>query len=173
MTLCEIRSMPANNMYAAVHARAGAALNEALPYLPYAHGMDESSAAQNRRSRRSPVLLAASVEVDGAVMQVKLRNLSSEGALIEGDRLPKEGETTFFVRKDLRVKSKVAWVAGRFAGVAFARPLGRDELLRQVPTPRPRVQPEFRRPGLACRPLSTEERQMVERWMNTPNRLGE
>jgi hypothetical protein len=106
---------------------------------------------------------------------VKLRNLSSEGALIEGDRLPQEGETTFFSRKELRLKSYVAWVQGRFAGVAFARPLGKEELLRHVPKPRPRIQPEFRRPGLACRPLTVEERQMVERWMMAPvvNSVGE
>ena len=127
--------------------------------------MDESSISQNRRSRRSPVLLAASVEVAGVPEPVKLRNLSQEGALIEGDRLPLEGTSTFFQRNELRVKSHVAWVQGRFAGVAFARPLMKEEVLRNVASPRARVQPEFRRPGLACRPLSPEERRMVERWM--------
>ena len=127
--------------------------------------MDESSNTQNRRSRRSPVLLAATVEVAGVPQPVKLRNLSAEGALIEGERLPLEGSVTFFTRSDLRVKSRVAWVQGRFAGVAFARPLKKEEVLRHVPAPRPRIQPEFRRPGLACRPLTAEERLMVERWM--------
>ena len=127
--------------------------------------MDQSSITQNRRSRRSPVLLAASVEVAGAPQPVKLRNLSEEGALIEGERLPLEGSTTFFARNDLRVKSRVVWVAGKFAGVAFNRPLKPEEVLRNVPRPRRQIRPEFRRPGLACRPLTPEERQMVERWM--------
>lgn len=127
--------------------------------------MDESSLTQNRRSRRSPVLLAATLDVAGAQHPVKLRNLSEEGALVEGDRLPLEGTTTFFQRNELRVKSRVAWVQGRFAGVAFARPLQKEEVLRNVPSPRPRVKSEFRRPGLACRPLTAEERLMVERWM--------
>jgi hypothetical protein len=127
--------------------------------------MDESSLVQNRRSRRSPVLLSATVEVAGSPMPVRLRNLSSEGALIEGEKLPVEGSETFFVRNDLRVKSRVAWVQGRYAGVAFARPLNKEEVLRNVPTPRPRMQPEFRRPGLACRPLTPEERRLIERWM--------
>jgi len=137
--------------------------------------MDESSITQNRRSRRSPVLLAATVEVGGTPQPVKLRNLSSEGALIEGERLPLEGSITYFGRNDLRVKSRVAWVQGRFAGVAFARPLQKEEVLRNVPPPRPRVHSEFRRPGLACRPLTPEERQMVERWMMVPlvNSIGE
>lgn len=127
--------------------------------------MDESSLTQNRRSRRSPVLLAATLGVAGTQHPVKLRNLSEEGALVEGERLPLEGTTTFFQRNDLRVKSRVAWVQGRFAGVAFARPLQKEEVLRNVPSPRPLPKSEFRRPGLACRPLTAEERLMVERWM--------
>ena len=53
--------------------------------------MDESNISQNRRSRRSPVFLAASLEVAGVAQTVKLRNLSEEGALMEGERLPLEG----------------------------------------------------------------------------------
>ena len=121
---------------------------------------------QNRRSRRSPVLLAASVEVDGIAVSVRLRNLSEEGALIEGDDLPPEGTVTFFQRNDLRLKSRVVWVEDRLAGVAFARPLDKAEVLRNVPQPRQWVRPEFRRPGLACRPLTDEERQLVHCWMN-------
>ena len=127
--------------------------------------MDQSNVSQNRRSRRSPVLLAASVEVAGAPQAVKLRNLSEDGALIEGERLPLEGTTTFFQRNDLRLKSRVVWVQGRFAGVAFARPLKAEEVLRNVPRPRQQIQSDFRRPGLACRPLTPEERRMVEKWM--------
>ena len=129
--------------------------------------MDESSMTQNRRSRRAPVLLAASIEVDGVPEAVKLRNLSEDGALIEGERLPPEGSTSFFQRNELRLKSTIVWVQGRYAGVAFARPLKAEEVLRHVPQPRPKVRPEFRRPGLACRPLSVHEREMLERWMTS------
>jgi hypothetical protein len=137
--------------------------------------MDQSSATQNRRSRRSPVLLAAGVEIAGVVHAVKLRNLSQDGALIEGEQLPLEGATTFFERNELRVKSRVAWVAGSFAGIAFARPLQPDEVLRNVPKPRPRLQLDFRRPGLACRALTSDERRMLERWMTASpvSKLGE
>lgn len=127
--------------------------------------MDESSITQNRRSRRSPVFLAATVEVAGTPEPVKLRNLSEEGVLVEGERLPLEGTTTFFKRNDLRVKGRVVWVHGRFAGVAFARSLKPEEVLRNVPQPRQRMQQEFRRPGLACRPLTEYERRMVDKWM--------
>ena len=137
--------------------------------------MDESSMFQNRRSRRAPVLLAASIEVEGVPVPVKLRNLSEEGALIEGDRLPAEDSTSFFQRNELRLKSRVVWVHGRYAGVAFARPLRPEEVLRHVPTPRPKVQLDFKRPGLACRPLTSYERRMLERWMTSGSvaKLGE
>ena len=137
--------------------------------------MNESSISQNRRGRRSPVLLAASVEVAGVSQTVKLRNLSSEGALVEGEQLPLEGSTSFFQRNDLRVKCRVAWVQGRYAGLAFARPLKQAEVLRNVPRPRPRIPQEFRRPGLACRPLTADERVLIERWLAPAalNRPGE
>jgi PilZ domain len=127
--------------------------------------MDQSNRSQNRRSRRSPVYLAAAVEVAGVPQPVKLRNLSEEGALIEGDLLPQEGATTFFERNELRLKGKVVWVQGRYAGVAFARKLRQEEVLRHVPQPRQPVQGDFRRPGLACRPLTANERKMIEKWM--------
>lgn len=130
--------------------------------------MDESSMMKNRRSRRSPVLLAANVEIAGAPVTVKLRNLSEEGALIEGDRLPLEGATTFFERNDLRLKSRVVWVQGRYAGVLFDEKLNRDDVLRNIPAPRPRTQVEFRRPGFSTRPLTPYERRMLESWMTTP-----
>ena len=122
---------------------------------------------QSRRSRRAPVLLAATIEVDGVPEAVKLRNLSEEGALIEGERLPPEGSTIFFQRNELRLKSRVIWVHGRYAGVAFARPLKSEEVLRNIPQPRPKAQMDFRRPGLACRPLTAYERRMLERWMTS------
>jgi hypothetical protein len=127
--------------------------------------MDQSNPTQNRRTRRSPVLLAASVEVAGLPVAVKLRNLSAEGALVQGTRLPVEGSLTFFQRNDLRVKARVAWVHGEFAGIAFDGPLPKEDVLRNVPSPRPRYHHDFRRPGFTCRQLTADERNMVERWM--------
>jgi hypothetical protein len=129
--------------------------------------MDESSMIKNRRARRSPVLLAATVEVAGKPLGVKLRNLSEQGALIEGERLPLEGSSTCFERNELSVKGRIVWVHGRFAGLAFDKPLNPEDVLRNVPTPKPKTQVEFRRPGLACRPLTAYERRMLASWMTT------
>ena len=53
--------------------------------------MDQSNNPQNRKTRRSNVLMSASLELSGTSLPVKLRNLSAEGALVEGDKLPVEG----------------------------------------------------------------------------------
>lgn len=127
--------------------------------------MDESSITQNRRTRRSPVLLAATIEIDGNSVAVKLRNLSEQGALIEGDRLPIEGSESYFKRNELRLKSRIVWVHGKYAGVAFETPLKREEVLRHIPTPRPKAQGDFRRPGLNSRPLTQYERTMLSKWI--------
>jgi len=110
--------------------------------------MDQSSASQNRKNRRSNVLMSASLELSGTSLPVKLRNLSAEGALVEGDKLPVEGASFLFRKGDLSIVGTVAWVKGRQAGISFAQKLDPEQLLRHVPAPRPRVTPTFRRPGL-------------------------
>lgn len=138
--------------------------------------MEQSRITQNRQSRRSNVLLAASIEALGAVIPVKLRNLSTEGALIEGVDLPVEGSEVLFRRNDLSVNSRVAWVHGKQAGVAFKRPIPQEDVLRNIPSPRYRAPPDFKRPGLASQKLSPEEQRRAETWAWTPsprNTLGE
>ncbi len=128
--------------------------------------MDESSTPKNHRAKRSNVLLAASIEQSGQVTNVKLRNLSADGALIEGDDLPIEGSQVMFRRNDLAIMGRIAWVHGRHAGVEFLAPLDARDVLRNIPKPKPRVRPDFRRPGLACRELSAEEFRLVEHWIS-------
>ena len=110
--------------------------------------MDESNPTQNRKARRSNVLMAASLELSGTSLPVKLRNLSADGALVVGDKLPVEGASVLFRKGDLSVAGNVAWAKGRQAGISFAQKLNPEQLLRHVPAPRPRVTPVFRRPGL-------------------------
>lgn len=124
--------------------------------------MEQGGILHNRNSRRSPVFLAGAVEVAGKPQRVVLRNFSESGVLIEGDCLPEERETVFFERKELRLRCSVVWVQGRYAGLRFARALKPEEVLRHIPKPKPFVPPNSRRPPLACRPLTTAERKMLE-----------
>ena len=135
--------------------------------------MDESSPSQNRRTRRSNVLLSASIELSGASLPVKLRNLSSEGALIDGDKLPVEASEVVFRKAELRVLGRIAWVEGTRAGLAFSEPLHSELVLRHVPTPRPRVTSDFRRPGLSSQPLTLEEMRVGECWLTHSPYIGD
>jgi hypothetical protein len=137
--------------------------------------MDNSTPSQNRKSRRSQVLLAATLEHSGAKQTVKLRNLSSEGALVEGDQLPIEGTTVVFCRNDLCTRGRVVWVNGGFAGVAFDSKLEPSEVLRHVPAPRPKIQPRYWRPGFAPRQMTSDQQRLAESWVWSPsvNRPGE
>lgn len=127
--------------------------------------MDESSTTQNRRSRRSQLLMAATLELAGRALSVKLRNLSSEGARVEGAELPIEGADILFRKGELAVPGTVIWSKGRQAGIRFSYKLDPVQVLNHIPSPRPRTKMDFRRPGLAPRELSETERLLGERWI--------
>jgi hypothetical protein len=130
--------------------------------------MNESPINQNRSSRRSNVLLAATIEAFGSAIPVKLRNLSTEGALIQGKDLPLEGAKVVFRRNELSVDSTIAWVHDDHAGIAFTEAIACEDVLRNIPSPRNRPPVKFGRPGLACRQLTAEERRMAETWAWSP-----
>ena len=129
--------------------------------------MDQSNNPQNRKSRRSNVLMAASLELSGTSLPVKLRNLSSEGALVEGAKLPVEGAAIQFRKGELSVAGRVAWVKGGRAGISFSHNLEPEQVLRHVPAPRPRVHSDFRRPGLKAQDLTDEEKRFGEIWVKS------
>lgn len=132
--------------------------------------MDESSTSQNRRSRRSNVLMAAYVEYAGASVPVKLRNLSSDGALVEGTTLPPVGTQVSFHKSELALSGHIAWEAGERAGIAFDQPLDPEMVLRHVPQPRPRQLQGHRRPRLRGQELTPGERKLAEDWIfGTPH----
>lgn len=133
--------------------------------------MDESNAPKNRQNRRSNVLMSASLELSGAALPVKLRNLSVDGALVEGDKLPVEGASIMFRREEIAVPGKVAWVQGKKAGISFIRKIGEAEVLRSISPARTRAVASFRRPSLK-EEISQSERDYAARWLWDP-RLGE
>ncbi|MCY7271613.1 MAG: PilZ domain-containing protein [Sphingomonas bacterium] len=127
--------------------------------------MDESGTTQNRRARRSHVLMAASIEVDGIAVAVKLRNLSPEGALVEAAQLPTVGTSVVFRKKELNLAGRVAWVTAGRAGIAFDTLLDPGAVLRHVPRTKPQPKLDFRRPGIRSGDLSAGERQIAHDWI--------
>lgn len=130
------------------------------------HGvMDESGITQNRRARRSHVLMAASIEADGVAVAVKLRNLSPEGALVEGGQLPAVDSLVIFRKKELNLAGRVAWVTGGRAGIAFDAKLDPEAALRHVPRSKPLPKLDFRRPRIKAGELSPGERKIGQDWI--------
>ena len=129
--------------------------------------MDESGISQNRRSRRSQLLMAATLEISGRALNEKLRNLSSDGAQVEGDQLPIEGTDLMFRKGELAVAGQVIWSKGRQAGISFAHKLDPVQVLNHISAPRPRKKLDFRRPGLVSRELSDLERKLGEHWIQS------
>lgn len=127
--------------------------------------MDESAITQNRRAGRSHVLMAASIEAGGEIVSVKLRNLSSEGALVEGSQLPCADSRVIFRKKELKLAARVAWVSGGRAGIAFDTRLDPEAVLRHVPRSKPQAKLDFRRPRIKAGDLSPGERKVAEDWI--------
>ena len=131
---------------------------------------------QNRRFRRSNVMLKATLEMPGASIPVVLRNLCQEGALLQGEDLPEEGSRILFHRQGLSVPGRIAWSHCNCAGMEFDFPLFPQELLRHIPPASPKAPPlpVNKRPGFGSKPLTPAERAMIERWATeAPNKLGE
>ena len=105
--------------------------------------------------------MAAVIEHDGVVCPVTLRNLSADGALVDGDHGLSAGAQVLFRKNDLAVSGTVAWVEDRRAGIAFAMSLDPDTVLRHVPVPKPIREEVHKRPGFRGR-LSAEDRRFAE-----------
>ena len=129
--------------------------------------MDESSNSQNRRSRRSTLWMAASLEHEGGLTPVRLRNLSAQGALVEGEHGLVPGAEVVFRKKDLAVAGRIAWVDGCRAGIAFAMDLDPEIVLHHVPAPKPRCDTTYKRPGFRGI-LSEQERRFGQTLWDRP-----
>ena len=93
---------------------------------------DRGDGSGRRRAPRRRVLLAATLETPAGERAVKLRNLSSTGAMIELDRPPGEGTEVVFRRGGIVARGLVVWAAGSLLGMHFAAPIDEGEVLIQI-----------------------------------------
>lgn len=93
------------------------------------------SGSELRASRRTNLMLAATIEVAGRNAPVRIRNLSDTGALLEGNVLPLEGQSLVVMRGDLEIKAVVAWSTGDRCGVRFEQPMPVNEWTGGKPRP--------------------------------------
>lgn len=127
--------------------------------------MFEGKAVTNRTEQRSHVLMRCELEVAGESRTVKLRNLSSHGAMVEDKDLPLVGSSVLFRKDDIKVSGIVVWARIGRAGIKFDTIVPAKQVMRHVPPPRAKPQPKFGRPGLKTRPLSEAERRMAENYV--------
>jgi hypothetical protein len=84
--------------------------------------IEPEGSAEDRAAPRTNLLLAATAEVGGRSLPVRIRNLSETGAMVEGAGLPEAGMPLILMRGDLQVAATIAWAAGGRRGVRFSGP---------------------------------------------------
>jgi hypothetical protein len=130
-----------------------------------AHSFVDVPVAGKRSARRARVLLAAKLRTGGGYdIDVRLRDLSQKGALVEGKALPPQGTEAVFSRGSITVPARVAWTGEGRAGLEFAFPIDESEVLVQLKrTNVDSNQPRFRRPRLG-EGLSDREKKLAQLW---------
>jgi hypothetical protein len=127
--------------------------------------MDFARAGQ-RREKRARVLLSAKLRTGAGELDVRLRDLSGKGALIECDAPPEQGTEVTFVRGETVVPSRVAWSSRGRAGLEFLRQICEREVLVHVaPMRKAPAEPKSGgRPRINAAGLSLAERRLMEAW---------
>ena len=128
-----------------------------------AHPFVDGPVAGKRSAKRARVLLAAKVRTGGGgEIDVRLRDLSQKGALVEGKSLPPQGSDVVFFRGSITVPARVAWTGEGRAGLEFAYSIDESEVLVQLKrTTVDTNQPRFRRPRLFGEDMSEQEKKLA------------
>src|SRR5574338_707014 len=88
-----------------------------------------ASVAEARLGPRTNLFLAAVLHGGKSSSPVRLRNMSSEGALAEGVDVPQAGSEVRLVRGSLAASATVAWSAQGRCGLHFSSPVSVREWL--------------------------------------------
>ena len=130
-----------------------------------AHSFVDVPVAGKRSAKRARVLLAAKLRTgNGIEIDVRLRDLSQRGALVEGQALPPQGSEAVFSRGSMSVPARVAWTGEGKAGLEFAYPIDENDVLVQLKrTNIDSNQPRFRRPRLG-EDMTEQEKRLARLW---------
>jgi hypothetical protein len=79
----------------------------------------DGSETDSRANERSNVFLSATLYADARSFPVRVRNLSSGGALLDGANLPSEGTAISLRRAHLSADGEIVWQANELRGVHF------------------------------------------------------
>ena len=128
-------------------------------------GFVDGPVAGKRSARRARVLLAARLRIGYSEIEVRLRDLSQKGALVECQSPPQVGEEVVFSRGSISVPARVAWAGEGRVGLEFAYMIDESEVLVQLKrTTNDQNQPRFRRPRLFGEDMSEQEKKLARLW---------
>jgi hypothetical protein len=82
-------------------------------------GQTVRAGTENRSEGRANVFLTATLATSSAAIPVRIRNLSSRGALIDAPSLPPVGAKVSLQRGSLSAAGELAWEAGGVGGLNF------------------------------------------------------
>jgi hypothetical protein len=90
----------------------------------------DGSESDSRADERSNVFLSATLCADTRSFPVRIRNLSSGGALLDGANLPGEGSAISLRRAHLSADGKIVWQANELRGVHFEAEIAVQEWVK-------------------------------------------
>jgi hypothetical protein len=102
-----------------------------------------------RQWPRQLMILSARLSTVTSDVLVRIRDLSSGGARIEGEDLPMPGTDVMLKRGVVDAFGTIAWVSGNQAGIEFDEPIGAEALdaFQKAPELTAISQSDTRRPG--------------------------
>src|SRR5687768_15062412 len=86
----------------------------------------------SRSTKRARVLLAAKLQTPQGEVDVRLRDLSQKGALVECSPVPPVGSEVVFTRGPITVPARVAWSGAGRAGLEFHHIIDENVVLVQL-----------------------------------------
>lgn len=122
-----------------------------------------------RRSKRTNVLLKGDLEWENFSSPIRVANLSSHGALLIGENFP-PAETIVRVRiRDHSLSGWIMWVSQDRAGIQFERAVAPELFAHRPNTSGMIVQrddraADYRRPGFRGNQMTDEQRKIVDDW---------
>ena len=95
-------------------------------------GQERGDGLGRRRAPRLRVLIAAVLDTAAGERPVRIRNLSSAGALIEAETHLAVGERVTLKRGQTVAPADVVWVGDGKAGLHFLQPIQESEVLIHI-----------------------------------------
>ena len=90
------------------------------------------SGTDSRSEGRSNVFLTAALYMGEAMVPVRIRNLSSHGALVEASSLPPVGSHVTLIRGQLQVAGALAWQGAGQGGINFSKSVDVQRWVKHV-----------------------------------------